>query len=374
MLIYDDQVKTNLASELSPRRSEIITKSASGFYGDNPMMPASRELREELIGIGLNNLASKEAFEGNRSRPEVPEKYLTCYEVDKDRILLSSAFRRLARKTQVFAFPGDHLRNRLTHAVEVAQIASRITKAVGLNANLAEAIALGHDIGHGPGGHAAEEAFAKFIPNYFYHGSFGADVVLAPLNLCEETLDGIRNHSWSRPIPKTPEAAVVSFADRIAYCSHDLEDALAIKMISKEMIPEDILALVGKSKESQVNTFIDEMIYCFTNFSVIGMRKDYGEALAAFRKFNFEFIYSSPEVQETNKMFIRLNSELVEYYISHPEMLGENAGDSGGQEEDRIVKAINYVATMTDDYALQTGRDLLGFQPLENMAVRSTFC
>jgi len=373
MLTSDDQVRINTVLEPLSGRYEIITRSAMGVYADNPMMPAFREPREEIIGAGLNNLAAKEAWGGNRSKPESPDKYLTCFEVDKDRILLSSAFRRLARKTQVFAFPGDHLRNRLTHAVEVAQIASKITKAIGLNANLAEAIALGHDIGHGPGGHAAEEAFARFIPNYFYHGSFGADVVLAPLNLCEETLDGIRNHSWSRPIPKTPEAAVVSFADRIAYCSHDLEDALSVKMVSVEMIPDDIIALAGKSKQSQVNTFIDEMIYCFTNFSVIGMRKDYGEALSSFRKFNFEFIYNAPEVEKTNEMFIKLNSELVEFYASCPEV-PDFSDDIASSEEDSLVKAIHHVAMMTDDYALQMGRELLGFRPLENITVRNLFC
>ncbi len=149
---------------------------------------------------------------GDRLRPEEPDEFRSCFERDRDRILHSNAFRRLAGKTQVFVFPEDHMRTRLTHALEVAQVAVGIARPLGLNVALVEAIALGHDCGHGPGGHASEEALDPYLASGFDHATWGADVSLASLNLCAETLDGIRNHSWSRPAPATPEGEVVSWA------------------------------------------------------------------------------------------------------------------------------------------------------------------
>ena len=170
--------------------------------------------------------ATRASGAGNRAIAEEADAYRTCFERDRDRILHGTAFRRLAGKTQVFVFPDDHQRTRLTHALEVAQVATAIARALGLNVALTEAIALGHDCGHGPGGHASEDAFSPYVDEGYDHAVWGADVVLAPLNLCDETLDGIRNHSWSRPAPATPEGEVVSWADRIAYVCHDFEDAV----------------------------------------------------------------------------------------------------------------------------------------------------
>jgi dGTPase len=142
---------------------------------------------------------------GDRARPEEPDPWRTCFERDRDRILHATSFRRLAGKTQVFVFPQDHQRTRLTHALEVAQVATAIARACRLNVALTEAIALGHDCGHGPGGHASEDALDPFLPAASTT-PWGADVSLAPLNLCAETIDGIANHSWSRPAPATPKA------------------------------------------------------------------------------------------------------------------------------------------------------------------------
>ena len=168
---------------------------------------------------------------------EEPDPWRTCFERDRDRILHASAFRRLAGKTQVFVFPDDHQRTRLTHALEVAQVATAVARALRLNVALTEAIALGHDCGHGPGGHASEDALSPYVAGGYDHAVWGADVVLAPLNLCAETLDGIRNHSWSRPAPATPEGEVVSWADRIAYVCHDFEDAVAAGIVTPDMLP-----------------------------------------------------------------------------------------------------------------------------------------
>ena len=189
---------------------------------------ARQELEHEL----LVSSATRAVGAGDRRRPEEPDEWRTCFERDRDRILHAPAFRRLAGKTQVFVFPDDHQRTRLTHALEVAQVATSVARALGLNVALTEAIALGHDCGHGPGGHASEDALSPYVAGGYDHAVWGADITLAPLNLCAETLDGIRNHSWSRPAPATPEGEVVSWADRIAYVCHDFEDAVAAGIVA----------------------------------------------------------------------------------------------------------------------------------------------
>ena len=163
-------------------------------------------------------------------------------------------------KLRSSSFPSDHQRTRLTHAIEVAQVATSIARDVGVNATLAEAIALGHDCGHGPGGHASEDAFDVFIPEGYDHGPWGADVVLQSLNLCAETLDGIRNHSWSRPSPLTVEGHIVSWADRIAYCAHDLEDAIHAGIVAVDDLPDEIVEVCGRTRREQLNTFVRAVV------------------------------------------------------------------------------------------------------------------
>ena len=169
---------------------------------DLPRPP--REIHEDIENAALCGGATPSIGAGNRERAEEPDPFRTCFERDRDRILHSASFRRLSGKTQVFVFPEDHMRTRLTHALEVAQVAVSVARAVGLNVALTDAIALGHDCGHGPGGHASEEALDPFVEGGFDHATWGANVSLQHLNLCVETLDGIRNHSWSRPAPMTP--------------------------------------------------------------------------------------------------------------------------------------------------------------------------
>ena len=156
--------------------------------------PAREDQEVSLLADG----ATLATGAGDRLVEEAPDLFRTCFERDRDRILHATAFRRLAGKTQVFVFPEDHQRSRLTHALEVAQVARAIAGSLGLNVPLTEAIALGHDCGHGPGGHASEDALSLYVDGGYDHAQWGADVTLAPLNLCRETLDGIRNHSWSR--------------------------------------------------------------------------------------------------------------------------------------------------------------------------------
>src|SRR5262245_14245057 len=253
-----------------------------------------RVARQELEHELLVSSATRAVGAGNRARSEEPDEWRTCFERDRDRLLHAPAFRRLAGKTQVFVFPDDHQRTRLTHALEVAQVATSVARALGLNVALTEAIALGHDCGHGPGGHASEDALSPYVPGGYDHAVWGADVTLTPLNLCAETLDGIRNHSWSRPAPATPEGEVVSWADRIAYVCHDFEDAVAAGIVSAEMLPEAVRERCGLRRSDQLGTFIDAMVAVGLTDGVIGMDAATAEALAAFRQFNYERVYLRP--------------------------------------------------------------------------------
>src|SRR5690606_34753193 len=214
---------------------------------------ADREVREGREDDHLAPGATRADGAGFRAVEEEPDPWRTCFERDRDRIVHGTAFRRLAGKTQVFVFPDDHQRTRLTHALEVAQVATSIARACRLNVALAEAIALGHDCGHGPFGHASEDALAPFVEGGYDHATWGADVVLAPLNLCAETLDGIRNHSWSRPAPATPEGEVVSWADRIAYLCHDFEDAVLAGVVRPDDLPPIVAERCGRDRRQQLH-------------------------------------------------------------------------------------------------------------------------
>ena len=257
-----------------PSRTRAWASTMSGHTDDSGLVrahagedlrigrrePRGREQREALEDELLVPGATRARGAGHRELPEEPDAERTCFERDRDRIVHSTSFRRLAGKTQVFVYPDDHQRTRLTHALEVAQVATSVARALGLNVALTDAIALGHDCGHGPGGHASEEAFDAFLPEGYNHAVWGADVAVAPLNLCEETLDGIRNHSWSRPAPSTPEGVVVSWADRIAYCAHDLEDAAHAGIVSVTDLPPEVGEVCGRSRGEQLETFIRGLV------------------------------------------------------------------------------------------------------------------
>ncbi len=226
------------AETMAGQRDGDLVRAHAGSRAEVGAGPVvHRVLREERERELLRPGATLAVGAGHRAVPESPDPERTCFERDRDRIVHSAAFRRLAGKTQVVVHPTDHERTRLTHALEVAQVATSIARGVGVNVTLADAIALGHDCGHGPGGHASEDAFDAFLDEGYDHGPWGADVVLAGQNLCAETLDGIRNHSWSRPAPGTVEGEIVSWADRIAYCAHDLEDAVHAGIVDLADLP-----------------------------------------------------------------------------------------------------------------------------------------
>ena len=320
--------------------------------------PVGRIAREEAEAVRLRPGASLARGAGDRALPEQPDAERTCFERDRDRIVHSTAFRRLAGKTQVVVFPTDHQRTRLTHALEVAQVATSIARGVGANATLAEAIALGHDCGHGPGGHASEDAFDPFIPGGYEHGPWGADVVLAPLNLCAETLDGIRNHSWSRPAPATIEGEIVSWADRIAYCAHDLEDAVSAGILTLDDLPAEVAEVAGRTRREQLSTFVRAAVSATCATGQVSMAPEPAAALAALRSFNYERIYTREESVAQSQAVIAVLTALVEYYAEHPEWLPADLDWA-----DPVRAAVAYVGGMTDRFAFDVALTRLGWDP-----------
>jgi dGTPase len=317
-----------------------------------------RARREEREASLLAREATRSSGAGHRRVDEEPDHFRTCFERDRDRILHSSAFRRLAGKTQVFVYPEDHQRTRLTHALEVAQIAGGIARAVGLNVTLAEAIALGHDCGHGPGGHASEDALDPYLAGGFDHAPWGAEVSLAALNLCDETLDGIANHSWSRPAPRTPEGEVVSWADRIGYVCHDFEDAVNAGIVKVTELPDVVAERCGMRRGEQLGAFIDAMVATIAASGVVGMDADDAEALAAFRAFNYDHIYLRDESIEQGHSVVRVLRALVEHFAEHPDEVPDHLGSGSS---DATFEAVRYVAGMTDRFAFHTAVERLGW-------------
>lgn len=330
--------------------------SEAGVSLANIVGRTAREDREDVI---LSPGATRSRGAGERDIGEEPDPERTCFERDRDRIVHSAAFRRLAGKTQVVVHPTDHQRTRLTHALEVAQVATSIARAVGANVALVDAIALGHDCGHGPGGHASEQAFDAFIAEGYDHGPWGADVVLVPLNLCRETRDGIRNHSWSRPAPSTVEGEIVSWADRIAYCAHDLEDAVAAGVVRLADLPAEVVEVVGRTRREHLSVFIRAVISSIVLTGTVGMEAQTAEALASLRAFNYERIYTRPESLAQSHAVIEVLQGLVEYYVAHPATL---PAEFRAQEDDDPVRAaVTYVAGMTDRFAFDMAQAHLGW-------------
>jgi dGTPase len=353
------------AETMAGQRDGDLVRAHTGsraVVGPGPVL--HRELREQRERELLRPGATLAVGAGHRAVPESPDPERTCFERDRDRIVHSAAFRRLAGKTQVVVHPTDHQRTRLTHALEVAQVATSIARGAGVNVTLADAIALGHDCGHGPGGHASEDAFDTFLDEGYDHGPWGADVVLAGQNLCAETLDGIRNHSWSRPAPRTVEGEIVSWADRIAYCAHDLEDAVHAGIVDLADLPDTVTEVAGRSRREQLSTFVRAVVRGVAEHGEVGMPAAEAEALAALRAFNYERIYVRPESLAQSRAVVAVLQALVEFYVEHPEALPDTVvpvQDRSGV--DLVRTAVTYVAGMTDRYAFSMAEHHLGWPP-----------
>lgn len=299
------------------------------------------------------------AHSAGRQRPEPPDGVRNDFQRDRDRIIHAKAFRRLMHKTQVFIAPdGDHFRTRLTHTLEMMQISRTIARSLGLNEDLTEAIALGHDLGHTPFGHTGEAAISSALASYrrtFYHNEHSLRVVDklekngTGLNLTLEVRDGIRNHT-GKSHPSTREGEIVRIADRIAYVNHDVDDALRAGIISWEELPEGPLLVLGEKMSARIDTLVRDMISSSRERGEISLSEAVYGALMELRTWLFRHVYGDPLSRENEKA-AGVVKALFEYYLEHPE-------ERAATDPDPLVETVDFVAGMTDRYALATYRRL----------------
>ncbi len=294
-----------------------------------------------------------------RVRPEEPDGVRNPFQRDRDRIIHAKAFRRLMHKTQVFISPdGDHFRTRLTHTLEMMQVSRTIARALDLNEDLVEAIALGHDLGHTPFGHTGEEALSRALfahDRSFRHNEHSLRVVDHlekdghGLNLTLEVRDGILNHS-GKGYPSTREGEIVRIADRIAYVNHDVDDALRAGTILREDLPEKPLAVLGDKMSVRIDWLVRDMISASRDKREITLSTDGFDALMELRSWLFEHVYRNPRSRENEKAG-GVVAALFDYYLDHP-------GERAKSDPDPITETVDFVAGMTDRYALANYRRL----------------
>lgn len=325
------------------------------------MDDAIRRKTEELEAQTLSPWAAKSAESRGRERPEAPCAIRTAYQRDRDRIVHSKAFRRLKHKTQVFLSPeGDHYRTRLTHTLEVSQIARTIARALRLNEDLTEAIALGHDLGHTPFGHAGERALRECSPLGFQHYEQSVRVCQRleksgmGLNLTFEVLNGIDRHT-SGPQAATLEGRVVRLSDRIAYINHDIDDAVRAGVLRVEDIPADLRRVLGDTKSQRIDTLVRSVI--FHSGEDICMGEDVEPSFRQLHEFLFQTVYFNPKAKGEESKVGGLIHGLYDYFTAHPDkMPAEYASICETEGAGRA--ALDYIAGMTDPYAVQTYTDI----------------
>ena len=313
----------------------------------------------------LNPLAAFSDRTKGRPRYEAPREgdVRTCYQRDVDRIVHSKAFRRLMHKTQVFLQPeGDHYRTRMTHTLEVARIAQTITRALGLNEDLAEAIAMGHDLGHTPFGHAGEDALSKCLGKPFRHNEQSLRVVDVlendgdGLNLTYEVRMGILCHTGD-PWPDTLEGRVVRRSDQIAYVNHDIDDAIRAGILSGEDIPRSISHVLGSSHSQRIDTLVCDMIASSREEGRIVLTPAVDQALKELRAFMFDRVYRNPVAKGEEGKAKDMLRRLFEYYNAHPEALPEDFLPQ--MSFDGLERTVcDYIAGMTDNYAVDKFKEI----------------
>jgi dGTPase len=322
-----------------------------------------REAEEER----LSPSATRSTASRGRARDEDPDAFRTAFERDRDRIIHSKAFRRLKHKTQVFLNPeGDHFVTRLTHTMQVTQVARALAAALSLNEPLAEAIALGHDVGHSPFGHTGEDALSPyFAPDEWHHAAQSVRIleVLEDQNLTWEVRDGIRAHSWKiDPPPATPEAYCVRFADRIAYLAHDALDALRGGVLRLEAFPVDIVARFGQPGRPWINAMITAVIDESLRTGAIRMEEATLGVMNQLRDFMFENVYQSADQLRQQRRAVAVIRDLMDWHLEHPEEIPDSYRQHAAP---LVVQAADYIAGMTDRYALATHDRL--FRPTLNL-------
>ena len=318
-----------------------------------------REELERQEHKRLNPLAAFADQSSGRPREEPPreEDVRTCYQRDIDRIVHSKAFRRLMHKTQVFLRPeGDHYRTRMTHTLEVSRIAGTITRALGLNEDLAEAIAMGHDLGHTPFGHAGEAALTECWGRPFRHNEQSLRVVDclekdgAGLNLTNEVRMGILGHTGPY-IPETLEGQIVRRSDQIAYVNHDIDDAIRAGILTNDDIPRAISDVLGCTHSARINTLVTDAIRTSREAGTICLSPTVDKALKDLRAFMFERVYRNPVAKGEESKAKAMLGRLFEYYVTHPEALPEDFQPQ--LSFDGMERTVcDYIAGMTDNYAV----------------------
>lgn len=317
-----------------------------------------REYSERVQAETLSPLAQLSQNSRGRERPVEPCPMRTDFMRDRDKILHCKSFRRLKHKTQVFLAPqGDHYRTRLTHTLEVMQIARTIARALRMNEDLTEAIAMGHDLGHTPFGHSGENMLNQLVPGGFEHNVQSLRVVEKlendgrGLNLTFEVRDGILNHKSSGH-PATVEGQIVSLADRIAYVNHDIDDAIRAGVISEADLPKACVETLGTSHGQRINTLILDVVQASWEKPVIAMTAPIRTEFEALRNFMFERVYFNPVAKGEEGKAKRVVAELYQYYVEHIDALPADFRlylDADGRE--RV--AADYIACMTDNYAVR---------------------
>ena len=316
-----------------------------------------RQYFERLETETLSVYATLSKNTRGRETPIEPCQIRTEFIRDRDRILHCKSFRRLKHKTQVFLSPqGDHYRTRLTHTLEVSQIARTISRALRLNEDLTEAISMGHDLGHTPFGHSGEDVLDALLPDGFEHNVQSLRVVEklendgAGLNLTFEVRDGILHHKKSGT-PATLEGVVVSLADRIAYINHDIDDAIRAGVLKESDLPDECIRVLGNSHGKRINTMILDVVEQSAGKPQVRMSERMYVQFDALRDFMFDNVYKNPKAKSEEEKAKRVINELFEYYLSHIELLtGEYAKYLETDGKERAVA--DYIAGMTDNYAV----------------------
>lgn len=324
-----------------------------------------RESLEQWEKEYLSPYAALSMNSKGRLKEEEPCDIRPVFQRDRDRILHSKSFRRLKDKTQVFLTPeGDHYRTRLTHTLEVSQNARTIAKALQLNEDLVEAIALGHDLGHTPFGHAGERALDRVCPYGFSHSEQSVRTVDVlekggiGLNLTYEVRDGIRNHQTSGE-PETLEGKIVRFSDKIAYIHHDMDDAIRGGILTERDVPKEIGDVIGYTTGERLDHFIHDLVTNSYGKNDIMMSEPVAKAMKDLRHFMFERVYTNQSAKSEETKAEMLMETLYEYYLKHFDKLPwdlKNLVDKNGDPKERIV--CDYVGAMTDRFAIAMYEEL----------------
>ena len=323
-------------------------------------MDTIRERLEELELQNLSKYATKSKFTEGRKKPVGAVCNIrTEFQRDRDRIIHSKSFRRLKHKTQVFLSPfDDHFRTRLTHTLEVSQIARTISRALALNEDLTEAIALGHDLGHTPFGHCGEGVLNHLVKNGFRHNEQSVRVVetLEDLNLCKETIDGIYTHSWGLT-PKTCEAQVVQLADKIAYINHDIDDSIRAGIIAEEDLPQECQEYFTSDQKQRLSKMINDIITNSIDSPKIAMSDECWHYTTLLREWMFKNVYIDSPAKLEEKKTARIVCELYKYYT---EFLQNQI------EPEKIEQSVvDYISGMTDQYAIEKFKELFIPKPIQ---------